>query len=77
MPSFEDVTPTVLQSPVPREAPAEKRHVKKKKKRGKKVREATSALLLSGSAHVFLKVCGWCPRSPLSVSVTGRCEENG
>lgn len=76
MPSFEDVTPTVLQSPVPRETPAEKRHVKKKKK-GTKVRETTSALLLSGSAHVFLKVCGWCPRSPLSVSVTGQCEENG
>lgn len=44
---------------------------KKKKEKKRKREEMTSALLFSGSALVFLKVCGWCWQSPLSVNVTG------
>lgn len=55
MPGFEDVTPTVLQSPVPREAPAEKRHVKEKKKTRKESARSDFRLAAFRFGSCFLK----------------------
>lgn len=66
MPSFEDVTPTVLQSSVPREAPA---NMKNRKNRKKESTRNDTPLVVFRFSSCFLK--SWRLPSPLSVNVTG------
>lgn len=59
MASFEDVTPTVLQSWVPQESQANMKN---------KVLKNRFLLVVLSSALVFLKVCSWGSRSPRNVN---------